>query len=40
MKEMYLDSLKAVRESLILLKNDGQAVPFSSDKLKYIILVG
>lgn len=35
----YEDSLAAVHESLVLLKND-QALPMKKDNLEYIVLVG
>lgn len=35
----YQDSLAAVQESLVLLKNTNNVVPFSSS-VKYVVLVG
>jgi beta-glucosidase len=37
--EEYNDALTAVHESLVLLKNDNNVIPFSSN-IKYIVLIG
>lgn len=36
----YEDSLQAVHESLVLLKNENKVLPLNTDSLEYIVLVG
>jgi beta-glucosidase-like glycosyl hydrolase len=36
----YQDALNAVHESLVLLKNNNNAVPFKPSNIQYIVLVG
>ena len=36
----YQDSLTAVTESLVLLKNEANAVPFDMSSIEYVVLVG
>ena len=36
----YQDALNAVHESLVLLKNNNNVVPFKPSNIKYIVLVG
>ena len=36
----YADSLTAVHQSLVLLKNEGSVLPLDASKLEYVVLVG